>query len=118
MVRDELIHVPTFFVVVTALIVEIALCCFILTRKAQVGLNGAIFGFSAAILGYRLMAYINEVKRCPCLGNVADWWPWLGKHEGPILTTIAFWLFLTSVMQLMADVRLKTFNYSTPDLIS
>ena len=102
MVRDELIHVPIFFLVATASIVEIVLCYFILTRKAQVGLYCAVFGFSATILGYRLMAYMNEVKRCPCLGNVADWWPWLGQHEGPILTTISLWLFLTSAMQLIS----------------
>ena len=66
-----------------------------------------ILAYSTLILSYRLIAVLIGAKRCACLGNISDWWPWLGRNEAPILSAIALWLFLTSAMQLFSRSRTK-----------
>jgi hypothetical protein len=62
----------------------------------------SIFGFAVAVLVYRVLASANGAHFCPCMGNVTSWWPWLGRHESPILTSVAIWLLLTSSFQIIS----------------
>lgn len=98
---DHVLHVQIRYVIVVACIAEIFLCAFLYLTASQLKTIWSVFAFSVLILLYRTLASANGAITCPCLGNVADWWPWLGRHEGPILTSVAIWLFLTSAIQLI-----------------
>ena len=37
---------------------------------------------------------LPEPGRCPCLGQLPIWFPWLGAYETPILLSIALWYVL------------------------
>lgn len=80
---------------------EFALCFCISLLFDDVKAAWSVFAFSIVVLAYRMMANIYGASHCPCLGNVTQWWPWLGRHENPILTTVAVWLLLTSAFQLV-----------------
>ena len=98
---DPVFKVPIYYVVVVACFGEFCLCIFIGFFLDDVKAAWTIFGFAIAVLTYRAISFSSGVSYCPCLGNVADWWPWLGRHETPLLTTIAIWLLLTSAFQLV-----------------
>ena len=100
--KDAILGMSIFQVVVIACVLEILLLILVCLSKRRTVAAGGVFAFAAVVLSYRIIAHTYGVSRCPCLGNVADWWPWLGQHEGPILTTISLWLFLTSAMQLIS----------------
>ena len=65
----------------------------------------SIFAFALSILAYRIIAYANGEGYCFCLSKVGDWWPWLGQHEGQVMTTVSIWLFLTSAFKLLEHVQ-------------
>src|SRR5262245_7538048 len=94
--NDGVLGLPLLWVVGGAGLVEAGLCIFVARSR---GLSRPAWGvclFAVVILTYRTIAHQQGVAHCPCLGNVIVWWPWLGRHENPILITLAFWLFLTS----------------------
>lgn len=98
---DQIIKVPMFYVIAGACLAECFLLVYIGFASKTIKIAWAVFAFAVTILSYRAVALANGLTYCPCLGNVTDWWPWLGRHEGPILTSIAVWLLLTSVIQLI-----------------
>ena len=96
---DEVFRTKMFYTVASASVVEFALCAMLFVLD-DIKILWLVFAFAAAIIGYRFFVQINGSGRCPCLGNVTDWWPWLGKHENGVLTSVAVWLLLTSGFQL------------------
>ena len=100
--EDEILRMPTFGVVAGACFLESLLCILAWYVRDDTRVAWGVFAFAAAILSYRAVAYAYGISPCPCLGNVADSWPWLGHHESRILTVIACWLFLSSAMKLVA----------------
>jgi len=100
---DPVFDIPILYVVAGASLVECYLCVYISLTVDIVKIAWAAFAFANVILAYRVIALTKGITYCPCLGNVANWWPWLGRHEGPIMTSIAIWLFLTSALQLISE---------------
>jgi len=98
---DPVLKIPMGHLLLAAGLLEIGVCAFLWFSKNRTACAFTVFGFAVCVLSYRAALYSVGVHFCPCLGNAADWWPWLGKHEGPVMTTIAFWLLLTSLMQLL-----------------
>jgi hypothetical protein len=97
---DAIFMVPMMYVVLAAAIIELGICLFLWRGRNDPQKAFAVLVFAALILSYRAGLHVNGVHFCPCLGNVASWWPWLGSHESPVLVTIALWLLLTSLIQL------------------
>ena len=105
--EDSVFNTNLFSVVAGACAAEFALClciCFLFNN-----LSGAcsVFLFAVAVLTYRSIADLNGQTFCPCLGNVVQWWPWLGQREGPVLTVVAVWLLLTSAFYLVHGCERK-----------
>lgn len=100
--EDQLLGVPIFWVVLAALLVEVSLILVILYCQDDVKMTLAVLAFSVVVLVYRAAAHAAGITHCACLGNITEWWPWLGNHENEILDTIACWLLITSAIQLAA----------------
>jgi hypothetical protein len=99
---DPVFKVPILYVVAMASIMEIILCvCLAFFFDYEKSL-WSIFAFALAVLTYRALANLSGVHFCPCMGNIADWWPWLGRHESAIMTTVAIWMLLTSSLQIIS----------------
>ena len=99
--RDPIFRVPILYVIGGASLIELFLVIYIWYCDDNRKTILAVLAFSVAILTYRMLSLISGISYCMCLGNVADWWPWLGRHEGPVLTSVSIWLLLTSAMQLL-----------------
>jgi hypothetical protein len=104
---DVVFKVPIHYVVAAAASLEVILCIcinFIFTDAISLV---SVFVFSNVILAYRALAVSSGKSHCPCLGNVANWWPWLGQNETPVLNTVVIWLFLTSTYQLVSRANTR-----------
>jgi hypothetical protein len=95
---DGVVGVQIIYVVAAACLAELLLCALIAFAEPVWHLS-ALAAWAVVVVGYRIAA-ASVGGHCPCLGNVAQWWPWLGRHEGPLLTTVVCWLLITSVAQL------------------
>lgn len=100
---DPVFKVPILYVVAMASIMEIILCVCLAFFFDHGKSLWSIFAFALTVLTYRALANLSGVHFCPCMGNIADWWPWLGRHESAIMTTVAIWLLLTSSLQIIAE---------------
>ena len=59
--------------------------------------NWLIMWFALMALIYRLSrSAIGVAGHCPCLGNVAEWWPWLSKHQDGLSLFLMLFLVLGS----------------------
>lgn len=99
--RDVILRMSMSHAVLLAGVLELALAGLVWRAQRQRTAAIGVILFSAAILFYRVTAYTNGITHCPCMGNVANWWPWLGRHEGPILLMVACWLLITSIMEVI-----------------
>jgi len=99
--RDPVFGIPNYFIVGAATFVEFSLCVCIGFFFDDNPAAWSVFVFSMLLLAYRAIAAVHGVAYCPCLGNVVNWWPWLGRYENPILTSVLVWLLMTSVFQLL-----------------
>src|ERR1041385_6591292 len=97
---DQFFNVPILYVVMGACLVECSLCVGIWRFHDNTKVAWSVLAFALAILAYRTVAVTSGFTHCPCLGNLTDWWPWMGRNENSLLTTIAVWLLLTSTLQL------------------
>lgn len=98
---DEITGLPMPVMIALAAGIEIVVVVAIFYLRTTVQRALVVICFAGLILAYRFSGSLLGAEKCPCLGNLADWWPWLGRKEGPILATIALWLFLTSAMELV-----------------
>jgi hypothetical protein len=101
--EDPVFKIRIIYVLASACLLEMFLCIYL--RYCGVEKKGvrAVFAFAVLILAYRLISFGSGVAYCPCLGNIIDWWPWLGRHEESIMSSVAIWLFLTSAIQLIPE---------------
>jgi hypothetical protein len=55
---------------------------------------GMVAWLASSFLLYRLgLWWLGVNKPCGCLGNAANWWPWLARHQEALLkATLAFLL--------------------------
>jgi hypothetical protein len=98
---DPVFKVPIIHVVATACFLEFAMTVGVWFVADQNKVAWMVFIFAVTALTYRGIAAASGVTHCPCLGNVADWWPWLGRNENPLLATVSIWLLFTSASQLI-----------------
>jgi hypothetical protein len=109
---DPVFGVPIPYVMAGAGLLEIGICVFLAFTRDKIKAALAVFAFAVLVLSYRVGMYVNGIHYCPCLGNLVDWWPWLGSHEGPVMVSIALWLLLTSSVQLFQrGSKGKPFNF-------
>ncbi|HET7625125.1 MAG TPA: hypothetical protein VFM25_07660, partial [Verrucomicrobiae bacterium] len=99
---DPVFGIPIKYMVFAASVTEILLVVFLWCARDLSNSAWAVIWFSLAIIGYRILAHSSGHSYCPCLGDVADWWPWLGQHENQVLMTTAIWLLLTSLAVLLS----------------
>lgn len=112
--NDPVFGIPITYVMAGASLFEIGICIFLGFTRDKIKAALAVFAFAVLVLSYRVGIYVNGIHYCPCLGNLVDWWPWLGSHEGSIMASIAFWLLLTSSAQLFQrDSKGKPFNHGS-----
>lgn len=104
--HDVVFRARIAYVIGAACLAECVLCIYVASSASSTKVTWFVFVFAVGILAYRAAAYANGASYCPCLGNVISWWPWLGRHENPILTSVAIWLFLTSAIQLIPERNL------------
>ena len=99
--NDPVFNMPISWLMVGAGLLEMSVCIGLLLTRDK--LKGAliVFAFAVLVLSYRAALNFNGVSYCPCLGNAVEWWPWLGRHESSVMVTIALWLLLTSLFQLL-----------------
>ena len=97
---DPIFGVPLSQVLLGAAIFEILICAFLMMVRNAVTCAFVVFAFASGILSYRAALLVSHAHACPCLGNVADWWPWLARNSQPLLAAVSFWLLLTSSVQL------------------
>jgi hypothetical protein len=98
---DSVFGIHIYYVVVAACTVEFALCYCITFIFDDAKSAWSVFAFASIVIAYRTIANIDVGSHCPCLGNITEWWPWLGRNENSVLTTVAVWLLLTSAYQLV-----------------
>lgn len=97
---DSVVGLPVVFVMLAAVLLEAAICISIFLFDEDKMIAYEVIFFSLLVLGYRVLAAMGGLTHCPCLGNIADWWPWLGRHEQPVMMALAVWLLATSCLQL------------------
>lgn len=99
--HDPVFNVSIYFIIAAAAFLEFSLCACIWFFFDDKNTAWGVFVFSIVVLAYRVIAAVHGATYCPCLGNVANWWPWLGRHENSILTSVIIWLLMTSIFQLV-----------------
>jgi len=71
----------------------IGIICFLSPHPIRAGIF--FITLSEGWLIYQIFHNLMRLPgRCPCLGPLPFWFPWLGGHESPILASIAVWFLL------------------------
>lgn len=107
--QDAVMPVQLGYMVGLAAIIEILVLAYVWTSTRDYQAAYAVIFLSVVIVLYRLLANMSGNAHCPCLGNIADWWPWLGRYQGQLLTTILSWLIITSLAQVL--VAFEPYNW-------
>jgi hypothetical protein len=103
MQRDAVFQIPLIGVVIAASVLELGILVLIWSVR-EINAVRAVLIFATIVLAYRIAAPAAGF-RCPCLGYVSNWWPFFAQYETQIMTTVAVWLWLTSVIKLAALTR-------------
>ena len=95
-VVDPVFGAPLYMLALLAAAVEIGIGLWTIAQATRP--KRAAVGF--LFLGHSWLIYqgirgvLPEPGRCPCLGQLPIWFPWLGAYETPILLSIALWYVL------------------------
>lgn len=84
--------------------VEIVIAIVLLIgRKTQIQLL-ALSWLATLFLVYRVAQWVGAVGRpCGCLGNAAEWFPWLAKHEQVLMNCLLAFLLVGSYGLLLLE---------------
>lgn len=102
---DPILRLPNRIVLAIAAGAEIAAAAVALRRRSSPRLRAAALGWIGSVAGiYRWTHWTLAIPApCPCLGSVAGAWPWLARHQDPLLLTVIALLLITVPLSLMQN---------------
>lgn len=96
-VYDPIFLIPNRYVFAGVGLLESAVAIYLLGKAPTVKKLLVVLWLSSVFVLYRLSKFLLDIgEPCSCLGNAADWFPWLAPYINSILTSVLVFLFAGS----------------------
>ena len=97
---DPILMVPNRWLYALVALVELGVAWLTFRPELQLAQKLVVIGWlGCGFVIYRIGLLLSETPSlCPCLGNAADWWPWLSYYQSTITMTITGLLLFSFVL--------------------